>query len=211
MLFRKSENSETEELFSPGHVHPLWRHAPAGKKGPFMNQTYYNSPEEALKAHHFYCIKEQVLKGNCPVYENWHGYAGCTMEDFLEKLKWLYEDPLQYPSADLTSKMPPKKSRALLCLWDGNILRLDISYRKNGNFDGFFYHDNELTWKPDKNNPELTTSSSQIKGFRMTQAGKRIEVDTKIISDAENPTCDAALLWRTLLPDGNFRLRNWIL
>ncbi len=176
-----------------------------------MSQPYYKTPEEALEAHHFYHTKEKVLEGKCPVFENWHTYAGCSLEDFLEKLKWLYADPLQYMPADLKSGKPPKKSRALLCLWDGNILRLDIFYSENGNFDGYFYHDNELTWKCDKNNPEKVTHSNKMKGFRMTQAGKRIEAETEIIAEQDDFICNPALLWRTLLPDGNFRLRNWIL
>lgn len=41
-----------------------------------------------------YEIKKMIVeKGESAIFKNWHEHEGITMEDFLEGLKWLCEDP----------------------------------------------------------------------------------------------------------------------
>ena len=41
-----------------------------------------------------YKEKEQLVRsGKSKIFNNWHEFAGVSMDDFLEGLLWLEEDP----------------------------------------------------------------------------------------------------------------------
>lgn len=166
-----------------------------------MIRDYYKTTEEALESSHFYSIEKDVIEGKCPLFENWNKYTGCTKEEFLEKLKWLYEDPFQY-SAEWAD---PRRSRALLCLWDGTIVRMNVAYYKCGEFKGFYYHDDELEYHYSQEKPDEIVYKKGLKGFRVWMQGKRIEVRTQIVDYARRKFYpDHSIVWDRIEPDGMF-------
>ena len=52
-------------------------------------------------------IKEKIVReGGSTVYESWHKVCGITMEDFIDGLRWLCEDPMTdgHPTRELGCK-----------------------------------------------------------------------------------------------------------
>lgn len=98
----------------------------------------------------------------------------------------------------------PRRSRGLMCLWDGQIIRIDISYFPDGEFNGFFYHDEELAWHVDQRYPERI-KTAKVGGYRVFHTGKFIEVKTQIVDYKQSKyTPLPSKTWHKVEPDGMY-------
>ncbi len=106
-----------------------------------------------------YEIKEKiVLAGESKVFNSWHENAGVTMEDFLDGLRWLCDDPM--PGGKLSRELGCVRfadsgyTQEQKEMWgpftphrpgvDG-LHRLTRSYYSDGSFAGFF-DENGMRW-----------------------------------------------------------------
>lgn len=88
-----------------------------------------------------YEIAEKIVrKGESNVFKNWNT-RGVSIEDFLDGLKWLYEDPME-DFGDGRVRM----TRELGCTSDGELVKLKRVHNKNGEFVGFYRIDTDLLW-----------------------------------------------------------------
>lgn len=82
-------------------------------------------------------VVERVNNGTSVIFENWHEHTGISKEKFLEGIKWLYEEPVYFPS-DKRLHNHDKLRRQLGINNDGTLVYLDRVYFENGDFCGFY-------------------------------------------------------------------------
>lgn len=117
---------------------------------------YYIDGEEA-PANRDYEIKAKIVRaGASRVFNSWHENSGISMEDFLEGLRWLCDDPMTdgHPTRELgcirkaDTGYTPEQLAILGEVEDGEnvgLHRLTRSYHRDGSFAGF-YDEDGLVW-----------------------------------------------------------------
>ncbi len=91
---------------------------------------------------HNYDIKEKIVRnGGSEVFQNWHS-KGVSMEQFLEGLKWVCEDP-EKDFGDGIMRL----TRELGCKPNGELVKLRRVCDKNGNFYGFYEIKTNWIWR----------------------------------------------------------------
>lgn len=85
-------------------------------------------------------LEKIVKKGESKVFKNWSQY-GVSMDNFLEGLKWLCEDPEKdYGNGKI------RMTRELGCNPKGELVKLKRVYDQNGEFVSFCNIDTGFTW-----------------------------------------------------------------
>jgi hypothetical protein len=65
-----------------------------------------------------YIIKERLVReGKSKVFKNWHEHTGVSMDDFLEALRWVCEDPC---NGGFENRC---RTREIICGRDGKIMK----------------------------------------------------------------------------------------
>lgn len=72
--------------------------------------------------------KKYVESGKSRIFNNWHKSTGVSMNDFLEGLKWVCEDPM--PDGKMTRELGIRRN--------GTLVHLTRVYHENGDFAGFY-------------------------------------------------------------------------
>lgn len=78
----------------------------------------------------FEIAKKIIESGDSRVFKDWQAHIGCTMDEFLQELEWVYDDEF---TADgrVTRAMGVDKS--------GKICRLKYVYGPGGSFVGIYH------------------------------------------------------------------------
>lgn len=102
-----------------------------------------------------YEIKEKIVRaGGSKIFKNWHDFAGITMEEFLDGLRWLCDDPMPNgklyrqlgciapEDAGLTDEQKKMWGTSSSHLpGTAGIHRLSRCYYSDGSLAGFYYKD----------------------------------------------------------------------
>lgn len=80
----------------------------------------------------FEIAKKIVEAGNSKVFNDWQSHIGCTQEEFLRELEWVYDDPFTAEG---------RVTRAMGIDKDGKICRLRYAYSAGGSFVGVYHMD----------------------------------------------------------------------
>ena len=78
----------------------------------------------------FEIAKKIVESRNSKVFNDWQAHIGCTQEEFLRELEWVYDDERTYLG---------KPTRAMGVSSDGKICRLRYVYYEDGTCAGLYY------------------------------------------------------------------------
>lgn len=103
-----------------------------------------------------YEVKAKIVRaGASRVFQSWHDNAGISMEDFLDGLRWLCDDPMT--DGHLTRELgcirragsgyTPEQLAILGDVQDdgtAGLYRLTRSYYRDGSFEGFYDEDGRL-------------------------------------------------------------------
>lgn len=84
-----------------------------------------------------YTIKEKIVKaGGSEVFKNWKEFGGVSEEDFLDGLKWVCDDPMEFVAGH------PRMTRELALdiskPGSGKLVRLERVNDSKGGFVGFY-------------------------------------------------------------------------
>lgn len=96
---------------------------------------------EKMRDHNFLTKERLVKTGRSKIFENWHAFAGVSLDDFLEGLRWVCEDPEQ-DFGDGKIRM----TRELGCKPDGTLVRLERKNLESGDFYGFYEIETGHLW-----------------------------------------------------------------
>ena len=93
-----------------------------------------------------YGAKEMIVrKGGSRIFQNWNEWAGISMEDFLEGLKWVCGDPLNEfgrMTRELGCIIPGGAEKG-----KGTLVKLVRGYYADGSFRGFYHEDTGMFWE----------------------------------------------------------------